>query len=159
MKQASLSAWLKGILAGVGVCCAVIYAAVLPMLGLSIRGVYPEKADCFWPWLVFLWATGVPCFAVLVLGWRISANIGADRSFCEENARLLERISALAAGDTAFFFAGNLVLLLLNKSHPSVMLLSMFVLFAGVSVAVAAAVLSRLVTKAAALQEQSDLTI
>ena len=44
-------------------------------------------------------------------------------------------------------------------SHPGVTLLSLLVVFVGIAAAVAAAALSRLVKKAAALQEQSDLTI
>ena len=65
----------------------------------------------------------------------------------------------LAAADAAFFFAGNLLLLLLDMSHPAVLLASLAVVFVGVAVAVGAAVLSHLAQKAAALQEQSDLTI
>jgi hypothetical protein len=44
-------------------------------------------------------------------------------------------------------------------SHPGVTLLSLLIVFAGIAIAVAAAALSHLVHKAAALQEQSDLTI
>ena len=86
-------------------------------------------------------------------------NIGKDRSFSMDNARLLQRISRLAAGDAVFFFLGNVLLLLLNMSHPGVVLAALVIVFVGVAVAVAAAVLSYLVQKAAALQEQSDLTI
>ena len=68
-------------------------------------------------------------------------------------------ISWLAAGDSIFFFAGNILLLFLSMSHPGVTLLLMIVVFAGVSVTIAAAVLSHLIGRAAALQEQSDLTI
>lgn len=44
-------------------------------------------------------------------------------------------------------------------SHPSVVLFSLVVVFGGIAVAVAAAVLSHLSKKAALLQEQSDFTI
>ena len=86
-------------------------------------------------------------------------NIGKDRSFCVENARLLKWISALAAADAAFFFLGNILYLLLGWSHPGVTLLCLLVVFVGVAISVAAAALSHLVMKAAALQEQSELTI
>ena len=159
MEQKSLSKWLKIILAGTGVCALIVYLAVIPMLGQGIVGQNPDMANRYMPWLAFLWATGAPCLAALVLGWRIAVNIGKDRSFSVENAKLLKVISALAAGDAGFFLAGNVMLLLMNLSHPGVVLLSMLVVFAGAAVAVAAACLSRLVTKAAALQAQSDLTI
>ena len=64
-----------------------------------------------------------------------------------------------SAADAAFFFVGNVLLFLLNMSHPSVALLSLGVVFVGIAVAVVAAVLSHLVQKAAVLQEQSDWTI
>ena len=159
MNQKKLSAWLKGILVGIGICGLIVYSAVLPLCGDSLRAGYPEFASCYWPWLIFLWGTALPCFAVLVMGWQIAENIGKDRSFSVENARLLQHIARLAAGDTLFFFAGNVVLLFLSMNHPAILLLSMLVCFAGVAVTVAAVCLSHLVRKAADLQEQSDLTI
>lgn len=159
MEQKTLARWLKAILIGVGICALAVYLAVIPMYGVSLRTEYPEFSDRFWPWLIFLWVTAVPVFAALVLGWRIASGIGADRSFTERNAKYLKWISWLAAGDAAFFFLGNLVLLFANMSHPGVTLLSLLVVFVGIAAAVAAAALSRLVKKAAALQEQSDLTI
>ena len=159
MEQKILSRWLKAVLIGVGLCGLVVYGAVLPLYGQSILSMNPEMANCYWPWLIFLWATGVPCYIALVIGWKIAANIGRDRSFSKDNARQLKRIALLAAGDTVFFFAGNVVLLFMNMSHPGVVLGSLLVVFAGVAVTVAAAALSHLVLKAALLQEQSDLTI
>ena len=159
MEQKTLSRWLKVILVGVGLCGLVVYGAVLPLYGQSLVGQNPDMANRYWPWLIFLWATGVPCYAALVIGWRIAVNIGKDRSFSEDNARHLKRIALLAAGDAVFFFIGNIVLLFANMSHPGVVLGSLLVVFAGVAGSVAAAALSHLVLKAALLQEQSDLTI
>lgn len=159
MEQKTLSRWLKCIIIGMGVCGVIIYAAVVPALGMSLRAEYPEFAMCFLPWLIFIWGSGIPCFAVLVLAWRIASNIGLDRSFSEENAKWLLWISCLAAGDAGFFFLGNILLLLLSMNHPGIVLASMLVVFVGVAVAAASAALSHLVKKAAALQEQSDWTI
>lgn len=159
MKQSTLSAWLKTIVIGMALCGLAVYGIVLPSFGASLTASYPEFQNRFWPWLIFLWASGLPCYAVLVLGWLIAGRIGRDRSFTEENARSLKWVAWLAAGDACFFFAGNVLLLLLNMSHAGVFLLSLLVVFTGAAIAVAAAALSHLVGKAAALQEQSDLTI
>ena len=159
MEQKALAKWLKIILIGVGVCGLIVYGGVIPGYGASLASQYPEFSGRFWPWLIFLWLTGIPCYAALVLGWRVAGNIGKGRSFSQENARLLALISRLAAGDAVFFFVGNVALWLLDMSHPGVVLLSLLVVFAGVAVAVAAACLSHLVRNAADLQEQSDLTI
>lgn len=159
MEQKGLATWLKIILVGVGICGLVVYFVVFPSYGESLVSDYPEFSNRFWPWLIFLWISGIPCYAVLVFGWKIAANIGRDQSFSNANAKYLKWIAWLAAGDGVFFFVGNIVLLFTNMSHPGIALFSLLVVFAGVAVAVASAVLSHLVQKAAVLQEQSDLTI
>jgi len=159
MEQRKLSVWLKIILTGILICGVAVYTWIIPELGMAIKTKNPEYAYCFAPWLVFIGLTAIPCFTALALVWRIASNIGDDRSFVEKNAGMLKWISVLAAGDAAFFFVGNIVMLLLGMSHPGVTLLSLIVVFVGVAVAVAAAALSHLVHKAALLQEQSDLTI
>ena len=159
MNQIKLARWLKCILAVAGLCALILYAGVIPAEGLRLQAAYPEFSNRFFPWLIFLWISGIPCFTVLVLGWKIASSIGRDRSFSQQNARLLQWISLLAAGDAVFFFAGNILLFLLDMSHPGVAIASLAVVFVGVAVAVGAAALSHLVGKAALLQEQSDLTI
>ncbi len=159
MKQDTLSRWLKGILVGVGVCGLIVYGAVVPMLAEAMIDRYPEFSGCRLPWLILIWATAIPCYTALILAWKIAGNIGADRSFSVENGKLLKWISILAAGDAAFFFAGNFIYLLLGMNHPGILLLSLLVEFLGVAISVAAAALSHLVMKAAELQDQSDLTI
>ena len=159
MEQRTLSKWLKFVIIGVGICGLFIYFGILPSYGSALVSQYPEFSYCYWPWLIFLWITAIPCYAALVFGWRISDNIGRDKSFSQENAKFLEWIAKLAAVDSAYFFLGNIVLLLCSMSHPGIALLSMLVVFAGVAVTVAAAALSHLVLKAAELQEESELTI
>lgn len=159
MKQDTLSKWLKLIIAGVGVCGFVVYGAVVPMLGDAMVDRYPEFGYCQIPWLILILATAVPCYIALILAWKIAANIGADRSFSIANGKLLKWISVLAAGDAAFFFAGNLIFLLLGMNHPGIALGSLLIEFLGAAISVAAAALSHLVMKAAELQDQSDLTI
>jgi hypothetical protein len=159
MEQKTLSKWLKLILLGMGICGLAVYLVVVPSFGDSLRSQYPEFAGRYWPWLIFIWVSGIPCYAVLVLGWRIAANIGRDASFSLENARFLRSIAVLAALDAAYVFLGNLAMLFLDMSHPGVVLLSLLVVFAGAAVAVAAGALSHLVRKAALLQEENDLTI
>ena len=159
MEQKTLSKWLKLILLGMGICGLAVYLMVVPSFGDSLRSQYPEFAGRYWPWLIFIWVSGIPCYAVLVLGWRIAANIGRDASFSLENARFLRSIAVLAALDAAYVFLGNLAMLFLDMSHPGVVLLSLLVVFAGAAVAVAAGALSHLVQKAARLQEENDLTI
>ncbi|MBO5049661.1 MAG: DUF2975 domain-containing protein [Oscillospiraceae bacterium] len=159
MKQKHLSNWLKLILIGIALCGLVVYALVVPIYGRILQTSYPELSNRFWPWLLFIWASGIPCYIVLYYAWRIATNIGNDQSFTKQNASLLKKISFLASLDAVFFLIGNVVLLFLNMSHPGVVIASFVIVFVGVAVAVISAALSHLVNKAALLQEQSDWTI
>ena len=90
MNQKALARWLKIILIGCALCGLAVYFVLFPLLGQSIAASQPpEYGKCFWPWLIFLWCTGIPCYAVLVHGWKIAENIGNDRSFSMENSVLL----------------------------------------------------------------------
>ena len=160
MTQKHLGIWLKTMIVGAAACGFIICAWILPMMGRSIAAHYKGEFDyAYWPCLVFLWACALPCFAALALGWRIAANIGRDRSFCIENAKLLKAISILAACDSAFFFFGNFALACMRMNHISFVLYSFIVVFIGVAISVGAAVVSHLVRKAADLQTESELTI
>lgn len=159
MNQSSLSKWLKLVIIIFGLCGLIIYAWVIPEFGQMLVRTYPEFAYCYYPWLILIWITAVPCYIVLVFGWNISRNIGNDCSFSMENAKLLKWIAILVAADTDFFFVMNIVYLLLNMNHPGIVLMSLIVLVIGIAISVVSATLSHFVRKAADLQEQSDFTI
>jgi hypothetical protein len=159
MNQLKLSKWLKAIIIGAGICGTVIYFYVFPFWGKDIVASNPECSFCYWIWLLFLWITSIPCYATLVCSWKIADEIGKDNSFCRKNANLLKLISIFAASDSAFFFTGNIILLLLNMNHPGIVLLAFVVVFAGIAITVTAASLSHLVYKAAQIREENELTI
>lgn len=159
MNQKKLSGWLKVVVIGSALCGLVVYCVILPLLGRDAVQAYPEFSHFFWPWLIFLWGTALPCSAALVCVWQMAGEIGRDKSFCLENARRLRLVAHLAAGDAGYFFIGNVAFLLLNMNHPGVFLLSLFFVFAGIAISVAAAALSHLVYKGAQLREENELTI
>ena len=159
MEQKKLAGWLKAIVIGIAICGIFIYVLIIPGYGKMLAEEYPEFACCYQPCLIFISCTALPCCLALYFAWKIFTNIGNDDSFSKENADYLKWISWLAAGDAAFFFLGNIILFLLGMSHPAAGLYSLFIVFAGIAVSVAAAALSHLVLKAAKLQEDSNLTI
>lgn len=159
MNLKSLSVRLKIVLIGIALCGLAAYGGVFPVLGRCIVLENPEFEYCFYPWLVLLWVTAIPCYCALFLGWRIACNIGKNCAFTLETAGLLHWISRLAVFDSALFLAANIVYLCLNMNHPGVVLLSLLVVFAGIAVAVVCSGLFDLVKRACQLQEQYDLTI
>ncbi len=160
MTQKNLSIWLKVIIIGTGIFGLIVFCLLIPAYGANLVSIYPEFSNRYWPWLVFLWLCAVPCFVSLFYGWKIASNIGNDNSFSFENAKHLKTISKLAAADCAFFFVGNWSLLLMNMSHPGIVIIfAPLVIFVGIAVAVVSAALSHLVYKSAVLQSENDLTI
>jgi hypothetical protein len=144
---------------GVAICGAAACGIILPALGSNIAYQNPVHSHSYLPWLFFLWAASLPCFAILFIGWRIAAAIGREQVFTSQTARQISHCTMLLFGDIGFFMLGNVVLCLFGMSHPGVLLMSLFVCLFGPLLAVMCAVLSRYITKAAALQEEADGTI
>lgn len=159
MKQAGLAKWLKIITVGTGICGIVIYFYMLPFWGKQFIQSNATYSNYYWPWLIFLWITAVPCYSVLVFIWRIASEIGKDNSFSKRNASYLKIISVLTASNAGFLFVGNILFLLLKISHPVIVLISLIIVFLGIAFSVGAAALSHLILKAAILKEENELTI
>ncbi|MEA5026655.1 hypothetical protein SDC9_117438 [bioreactor metagenome] len=159
MNQNDLAKWIKGILIGLAACGALVYLWIIPELGRSLIAQAPEFSYCYWPWQLFIWLTAVPCYIAVVLVWKIAAEVEADNSFSMINAGYLKGIMIAALADTLFFFTGNVLFFFMNMNHPGVFILALLICFAGIVVAVAAAVLSHLVEKAAKLKEENETFI
>lgn len=152
MNHTKLSKGLKLLI----VCAALCGIAVYIRICLEVT---PETSARYLPWLVILGCVYVPCYAALGICWKVAASVGADRSFTLENSRRFHWIAALALGDSLAFFLANVVYWLVGLGHPSVVLASLLLVLVGAAIALVCEGLSYLVNKAAALQDQSDLTI
>lgn len=150
---------LKIILIAGFICCILMCLYGFPMAGKTLVEVFPECASWYVPWLIFTWAMGIPCFAVLFIGWKIVKTFNEDRVFTHENSNRLRKISHLSIGDAAFLIMGNFIFLLLNMNHPSVFIISLGIALLGVVIFVICQGIAFLTDKAAELQEQSDWTI
>lgn len=159
MEEKKISGWIRAALVAVTLFGTLIYGWVIPMVIESSLASAPEFAFWYWPWMCFLWATAIPCYLVVFFAYKISCEIERDNSFSHATARYLKNIALLIFGDVAFFFVGNIVLILLSMHHPGIFLLSLAVDVAGIIIGLAAAILSRFVSKAAVLQEESDGTV
>ncbi|MGN0475562.1 MAG: DUF2975 domain-containing protein [Acutalibacteraceae bacterium] len=156
MTQKKLSKLICAVIAGMAICGLAVYFYVIPVLGRDMCRHFPEFSYCYYPWLIFIWLTAIPCYAVLYYGWRIGREIGRDNSFSPENVSYLKKIMAMAIIDTTVFFVGNIIFLLLGMNHPGIVLLSLLVCFAGLVVAIIAAVLSHLAQKAVDMRSENE---
>ena len=137
-------------------CALFIALFIVPSWGLSIADANPEFSGWYLPWLIFIWIASIPCFAILIFIWKVSGAINRDEVFTIKTAKWIKTSAVLLFADAGFFFAGNILFLLLNMSHPGILLLSMVGNIFVIALALLAAVLSRYITKAAELQEVSE---
>ena len=159
MKQDALAKWLKFIIVGVGFCGLLTYTVIMPRFAAYLVRQNSMLEKNVLPWLILIWISAIPCYAVLVLGWKIADNIRRDRSFSNENAEYLKWVSYLSMADAVFVFLANIIFLLLDMSAAAVMLVICIIVFIGISISICAAALSHLVAKAAEIKEENDLTV
>jgi hypothetical protein len=154
-----LSTWVRIASLACAICGLIVCLWVFPSLGKEFIQQYPDFRNSFLPWLIFLWVSSIPCFGILYLVWKVADAIESDTVFTHLTAKRIHLASTFLLDDVCFFFLGNVMLVLLNMSHPSILLLSLLVDMLGVTLALFAAVLSRYITKAAVLQEDAEGTI
>lgn len=136
-----------------------VFFAALPILGQEMAVMYPEYAAAYWPWQIFLWLCGVPCFLSLVPGWRVFGRLAKKNAFCRENGEDMKSIARLAFFDTVLFVVGNAVMVGFGWHHPGYLLMAAVVALCGAAIGVVAQVLGMLVLEATAMREENDLTI
>lgn len=157
MKKISIS--LKITIFIAAILGAAIYFWALPFVGRYIARLSPEYSGAYYPWLILLWITAIPCYIALVYIWRVVKSIDRDELFRIENAKRFSAVSKLAFIDAIFFLLGNAVYLFLNMNHPSIALASTFICVVGVAFGICMSALAGFFEKAASLQEENDLTI
>lgn len=158
MSHSSLSKILKTITIILMLGFVVFMAVVVPIAGKRWAFMGDGK-NVFLPWAVMIWVAAVPCVIALVLFWQICNEISRDNSFSEINAVKMKKISFCAFFDAIFFAAGNVIYLIMNMNSILVFGLSLIVCMIGGAVGIAAAILSRLITKAAVMKQENELTI
>lgn len=159
MKQESLAKWLKGVILAVVVCALILCLYVLPVWGKLIIEEELRVTGGYLCWCILLWLSALPVFGILLLGWKVATEIGRDNSFSETNAISLKYVSVLSLVASLVFFTGNILFLILGINRLGILFLSCLLVFVGLAVSVAAALISHLIYRAATMQEENQLTI
>lgn len=159
MKQKELAKWLKLVITFAALIGVFLCLVIVPTLGHDFALMYPEFDYMYWPCLIYIWITAVPFYFALYKAFLICREISADNSFCTENAQRLKEISKLALSECILYLAAMIILFVLNLLHPSILLIMLFIIFTGISIAIISAALSHLVEKASELKKENDLTI
>lgn len=155
----SIKNGMRGFIVALAVIGGIFYAYAVPVIGKTLAERYPEFSHCYYPWLIFISITAIPCYIVLVELWNLSTIVGKDAVFQPATAKLFGRISLLACIDITFFFIMNVAFILIGMSHPTILIASIVVTIIGAAFSFCAKVASEYIGQAAKLQEESDLTI
>lgn len=138
---------------------AVFYGYAVPALGKAIAGAYPEFANCYYPWLIVISLTALPCYVVLIELWKLSKKVANNQVFEKETVKIFNKISFMSAIDILFFLIMNLAFMLVDMNHPSILIGSFVITIIGAGFSFCAKVAGEYVEKAALLQEETELTI
>ena len=159
MKSKTFSSLMKisVLIATIGGLFVCIY--VIPSFGKSIISAYPEFSGWYWPWLIFAWLVSIPCFILLVYVWKVSDSIKNETVFTIKTAKMVRTGVVLLLSDAALLFGGNIILLLFNMNHPSIVLLSIVIAVIEVVVSLFGEIIYQYLIKAAILKEESEGTI
>ncbi len=146
----SMIVWLRIATVLIGVMGAAV-------LAFSLLGRLDYDVSSAFRWaLPFL---SVPCYAALVIFWRVVTNIACDRSFCRENVRAMKAIGILAFLDTGAVCILSAVLGLTHQMAFRMLPFVFCIAVMGFGIGVAALALANLVDRARAIKEENDLTI
>jgi hypothetical protein len=159
MSAKSLGMWVRFAVLCMLLCGLLVCAWLLPNYGSFLAKTYPEFAHAYTPWLVFMWITFAFCVAVLACGWQVAGAIARDEVFTMKVARWMKAAAILLFVAIGIFFAGNILLFLLNMSHPGVAFVALFACMVGIAIAIIPIALARYVAKAAVLQEEAEGTL
>ncbi len=156
-KRSCFGLWaVVWLLAAVGV---IVFFVVAPWTALFARQLFPAYRAFFWPGLAYTWVIAA-LYALALLDFaHIVGNIAGDHSFCRDNARRMNRISALALLAMLWFAVGLACLALAQMTTPGIWLLFAFLIFMSLVIAMLARALARLTERAAEIKEENDLTV
>ena len=159
MTNQKMAAVLKTVILFLSVLGVGLFAGVVPAGLYLFVDQFPEFHPFFYPWLIFLSVFSVPLFVILGFGLAIAKEIGNDNSFSSQNVRYLSGISVCLLADSGYFFAGNLVLWVLNLNYPIVVLFAIALCLFAVTISATVRVLAQLVNKAVRMREENEAII
>jgi hypothetical protein len=110
---------------------------------------FPEFSTLVLPCEIAVVVSAIPCYAALVLFWRICSRIAKGEAYSRKNANALGIVAKLAAGDTALCFAITVCLRITGAYNGGTLFISLLIVIAGAAIVVLAAALAKAVGKLA----------
>lgn len=163
MTTKSLFFWVRCSIVIIALCgltvCALWYPYSFSLIKIGLTNSKLSELTTIQSWglLSFYWAVSIPCFAILIIAWKISAHIKTEQLFTSKVAKMIKLCALILLIDLGAFFIGNIIFLLLKINDFTI--IYFFLIIGGLVLSVFLSVLSHYVAKAAELQEISDGTV
>lgn len=163
MTTKSILLWVRCSIVIIALCgltvCALWYPYSFSLIkvGLINSKLSELTVAQSWGLLSFYWAVSIPCFAILIIAWKISTHIKTEQLFTSKVAKMIKLCALMLLIDLSVFCMGNIIFLLLKMNDFAI--IYFFLMIGGLVLSVFLSVLSHYVAKAAELQEISDGTI
>lgn len=158
-----------GAMAAAGILAlALFYAPSLAqslLFALSVGnepGSIPSGAQLqalYWLGLSGVWAASLVFLLALFEYFRVSVRIGKERSFCPENVKSLQHIAFFLAVDAVLWIIAIFLPGMFSVPVGPVWLMFLLVSMAHAALALLALGLSKLLSRAVAIQQENDLTV
>ena len=113
-KHLWLSLIVKADIIIIGLCglimCAFWFPFSLSLTSFGLLDVDPTSGERlrFWSQLIFFWATAIPCFIILIIGWTISGAIKNNNVFTDAVLKKVRAQGIILLVDLMIFLAGNI---------------------------------------------------
>ena len=163
MTTKSLLFWVRCAIVIIALCgitvCALWYPYSFSIINIDLTATDLSELTTVQGWglLSFYWAVSIPCFAILIIAWKISASIKTEQLFTNKSAKMIKICALILLVDSSVFLIGNVVFLLLKMNDFAI--IYFFLIMGGLVLSVLLSALSHYVAKAAELQELSDGTV
>lgn len=163
MTTKSLLFWVRCAIVIIALCgitvCALWYPYSFSIINIDLTATDLSELTTVQGWglLSFYWAVSIPCFAILIIAWKISASIKTEQLFTNKSAKMIKICALILLVDLSVFLIGNVVFLLLKMNDFAI--IYFFLIMGGLVLSVLLSALSHYVAKAAELQELSDGTV
>lgn len=157
----SLSNQLKIIWVLLFIFVIILFAIVVPTIGLIIKENNPEFSYAYVPCLIWSWCFAIPILLAFIPAWQIFSSVGSEKGcFIEENVKRFKTIAMLSYLDAIIFPLGMIIVGFLGAGQPGLtVIVTPAVIILAVCFARVSQILAKITEEASALKKEVDLTV
>lgn len=156
-KYIKMFKWLLLFIAGT---TFVLSVTLLPEIASWAAWRFSEISYLEYPMLVFVWATLIGFYYIVVLIFNICSNVQSDKAFTKGTVKLFDTIAIVSVIELAAYLIGFIVLAIwMMEAHPSFVFIMFLVAFVCLMLFGFCKVMKHLLLRVIEIKEENDYTI